>query len=327
MSFFFARRVRRLLACVIAFAPAFGAAASLPGAPALALTLRQEVQLDHPRILLGDVAVLPDGASPALAALDLGAAPRVNAVERLSRVQIALLIRRRLPRPPETLAWNGAESVNLQRRSQSVAGSLLGEAAVGAVLAAYGPRHPGLQAAPESLPGDVDIITGAYDIKARALDTARLPARTPVWLDLLVGGRVQRSVVVPVGFTWQRPAYLARRPLAAGGLAGPDDFEVRESNGAGLDAQPVDAAGQAGWRMRRALQAGQVLARAQVPPRGTVFPGDTVLLQARSGSIGIDVEAVVQAEAAPGQQVAVRTRHSSDTLTGRLTAAGTVVIE
>ena len=77
---------------------------------------------------------------------------------------------------------------------------------------------------------------------------------------------------------------------------------------------------------RRAIDA-TARSRAQVPPRGTVFPGDTVLLQARSGSIGIDVEAVVQAEAAPGQQVAVRTRHSSDTLTGRLTAAGTVVIE
>jgi flagella basal body P-ring formation protein FlgA len=36
---------------------------------------------------------------------------------------------------------------------------------------------------------------------------------------------------------------------------------------------------------------------------------------------------VAQAEAAPGQLVAVRAQHSSDTLTGRLTAAGTVLIE
>lgn len=327
MSSLFASRARRVLACVIAFAPAVAGAASPQGVPALALTLRQDVQLDQPRILLGDVAVLPAGAASALARLDLGAAPRVNAVERLSRAQIALLIRRRLPQPPEALAWSGAESVNVQRRAQSVAGSVLGQAAVDAVLAAYGPRFPGLQAALASQPGDVDIVPGAYTIKARALDTARLPARTPVWLDLLVDGQVQRSVVVAVGFTWQRPAYLARRSLAAGSKVAPDDFEVREMNVAGLDAQPVNAAGQGGWRMRRPLQAGQVLTSAQVPPGGTVFPGDTVLLQARSGAIGIDVEAVVQAEAAPGQRVAVRTRHSSDTLTGRLTAAGTVVIE
>jgi flagella basal body P-ring formation protein FlgA len=328
MSFPLARRAWRLLACALALAPACSAAGSLPpAAPALALTLLQEVQLDHARILLGDVAALPAGAAPELARLDLGAAPRVNAIGRLSRAQIALLIRRRLPQPPAALAWSGADSVSVQRRSQALAGAVLGQAAVDAVLAAYGPRFAGLQAAVESLPADVEIIPGPYAIRARALDAARLPARASVWLDLLVEGQVQRSVVVAVGFTLQRPAYLARRALSAGSMAAARDFEVREINVAGLDAQPVSAAGQPGWRVRGALQAGQVLTRAQVPASGTVFPGDTVLLQARSGAIGIDVAAVVQAEAVPGQRVSVRASHSSDVLTGRLTAAGTVVIE
>jgi flagella basal body P-ring formation protein FlgA len=162
---------------------------------------------------------------------------------------------------------------------------------------------------------------------ARPLDAARLPARAAVWLDLLVDGQVQRSIVVPVSLTWQRPAYLARRALAAGSTVQADDFEVREQNVAGLDAQPAGGVPAAGWRLRRAMQAGQVLQRALLPASGTVFPGDTVLVQARNGAIGIDIPAVVQAEAVPGQLVAVRTQHSSETLTGRLTAAGTVLVE
>jgi flagella basal body P-ring formation protein FlgA len=96
---------------------------------------------------------------------------------------------------------------------------------------------------------------------------------------------------------------------------------------AGLDAQPAVEIPAAGWRLRRAMQPGQLLARALLPASGTVFPGDTVVVQAHSGAIGIDMPAVVQAEAMPGELVVVRTRHSSETLTGRLTAAGTVLIE
>ena len=329
-SFLKASRPLFLLACAMAFAPAYVAGAAVPDAaaastPALALTLREHVQLDHARIVLGDVATLADGASAELASLDLGPAPRVNAIERISRAQIALLVRRRLQQP--VLAWSGADSVSVQRLSQPVPGSVLGDAAVAALLDAYGARFPGLQASAPALPADVDIIFGGYTVKARALDASRLPARAAVWLDLMVAGQVQRSVVVPVTLAWQRPVYVARRALPAGSMVQSGDFEVREQNVAGLDAQPVAGTGTPGWRLRRAMVSGQVLARGLLPASGTVFPGDTVRLQARSGAIGIDVAAVVQAEAAPGQLVAVRALHSSDTLTGRLSAAGTVLIE
>jgi flagella basal body P-ring formation protein FlgA len=330
MSLSMVRSLRFPLACALVLLPALaagGAQAAPASAPVLALTLRHDVQLDHARILLGDVAALPAGTAPDVAGLDLGAAPRVNAVERLTRAQIALLIRRRLQWPAAALAWSGADSVSVQRHSQPVAGAVLGEAAVDAVLAAWSPRFPGLQASVEAPPADVEIVRGAYTITARALDATRLPARAAVWLDLLVDGQVQRSVVVPVSFTWQRPAYVARRALAAGSTVQAEDFDVREQNVAGLDAQPVGGTPAPGWRLRRAMQPGQVLARGLLPASGTVFPGDTVLVQVHSGAIGIDMPAVVQTEAAQGQQVVVRTQHSSETLTGRLTAAGTVLIE
>lgn len=322
------------LACGPLALLALGLALSAPGAAVeavpstLALTLRAQVQLDGPRIALGDVAVLPPGAAPELALLDLGASPRVNALERLTRTQIALLIQRRSRQPLAALAWHGADSVSVQRKSQLVAGSVLGEAAVQAVIAAYGSRFPGLQAVAPAQPDDVDVATGAYTLRARALDSQQLPARAVVWLDLVADGQVLRSVVVPVTLTWRRPVYLARRTLAGGAMVRADDFEVSENNVAGLNAQPVtDEHDAPGWRLRRTMQAGQILTRQLLPATGTVFPGDRVRVHTRSGAIGIDIDAVVQAEAAPGQLVAVRAPTSSDTLTGRLTVAGTVVME
>lgn len=311
--------------------PLLGLALALSGPAAaapLALALRAQVQLDHARIVLGDVAELPSDAAPGLAQLDLGPAPRVHAVERLTRDQLALLIRRRFHQPLPALAWRGADSVTLQSMTQAVAGVALTQAAVDAVLATFAARHPGLEAAVQAVPADVEIALGDYKITARALDAPLLPARAAVWLDLVAGGQVARSVVVPVTITQRREAYVARRRLAAGSVVQPDDFEVREENVAGLHARPVAASDQGGhWRLRRALQPGQVLVQDMLPAPGTVFPGDRIRLLAHSGAIGIEVDAVVQAEAAPGQLVAVRPNNSSDTVAGRLTVAGTVVIE
>lgn len=314
------------LLCAIHLATPLAAAAP----PPLELSLRAHVQLPGARILLGDVADLPAGAAPGLALLDLGPAPRVHAIERLNRGQIALLVRRRFGQPLGALAWSGADSVTVQRQSQAVAGAALANYAAQAVLASFGARHPGMEASVPTPPADVDIAPGEYRISARALQAPQLPARVAVWLDLVAGGQVLRSVVVPVAVTWRQPAYLARRRLAAGSVVGPADFEVREENVAGQDARPVaaDAAQSApGWRLRHAMQPGQLLTRALLPAAGTVFPGDRVRVRASSGGVGIESDAVVQAEAGPGQMVAVRGQHSSDTVTGRLTDAGIVVID
>jgi len=67
--------------------------------------------------------------------------------------------------------------------------------------------------------------------------------------------------------------------------------------------------------------------QAMLPVHGAVFAGDHVRLQMRQGGIGLEADAVAQADAAPGQMVAVRSSFSSDTVAGRLTADGTVIIE
>lgn len=296
-----------------------------PCAAALTLTLRSEVQLGHARILLADVAELPAGTAPALAALDLGPAPRLQQQTRINRGQIAQLMQRRLQENLPSITWQGADSVQIQTAAQTVSGEALGAAALAAVQTAFGTRYPGLEALLAAPQAGLDIPLGAYQLRARAPEAALLPARVALWLDVVAQGQVLRSVVVPVTLSLRRPAYVARRALAAGSQAQAADFEVRESDVAGLDALPVGADGS--WRLKRPVQAGQVLVQAMLPVRGAVFAGDHVRLQMRQGGIDLEADAVAQADAAPGQMVAVRSSFSSDTVAGRLTAAGTVIIE
>lgn len=289
----------------------------------LRLELRSSVLLDHARVTLGDVALLPEGDP--LATLELGAAPRVAYVERLSREQIGLAIRRRAGVARE-IAWSGAASVALQSQSQTVAAATLAQAAVDGVLAAWQGSLPGMTVDVAAAPAALEVPLGAIDIRMRALSEPRLAARMPVWLDIRVDGALYRSLVVPLLVAARQPVYVARHALAAGAQAVGDDFERRDGNVVGLEALPAAPQAQ-GWRLRHALAQGQVLTQAAMPQAGMVFRGDAVRLLIRHGAVEIEARGVALADAAPGQALAVRLPAAAEAVNARVGPTGAVVIE
>jgi flagella basal body P-ring formation protein FlgA len=313
--------VKRLCAILLLAGSSAASAASQ-----LALELRGAVLLEHPRLTLGEVVLLPAGADAALAGLELGAAPRVGYVERLSREQIALLLARRAGIEPASIDWSGAASVALRTRSQAVAPEELAAAATQAVRAAFGGRFPDLAPTPAAAPATLELPLGEYRIMPRAPDSSRLAERIPVWLDVWIGGAVYRSVVVPVALRVPRQVYVARRDMAAGALAGPEDFEAREQNLAALAAMPAPAPG-APWRLRQRMRAGQVLDERQLARPGLVFRGDAVRVVVRAGAIAIEAQAVALADAAPGERLAVRAAASREAITGRVDPSGVIVMD
>ncbi|ATQ74314.1 flagella basal body P-ring formation protein FlgA [Massilia violaceinigra] len=289
----------------------------------LALELRPAALLAQARVTLADVAIVAGGEP--LATLELGVAPRIGYVERLSREQIGLMIRRRAGVTRE-IAWSGAASVALQSQSQTIGSEALAQVAVRSVLAAWQARLPGITVDLAAPPGALEVPFGAIEIKARALSEPRLAARMPVWIDIRVDGAVYRSLVVALNVTARQPVHVARRALAAGTLADAGDFEQRDENVVALDAMPA-APAAAGWRMRRALAAGQILTQASLPQPGMIFRGDTVRLLILRGAVEIEARGVALADAAPGQPLAVRLPNASEPVNARVSPTGAVVME
>jgi flagella basal body P-ring formation protein FlgA len=313
--------VKRLCSLVLLAGCSAASAASQ-----LTLELRGTVLLERPRITLGDVARLPEDAAQALASLELGASPRVGYVERLSRAQIAQLLARRAGIEPGALAWSGAASVALRTKSQTVASQDLSAAAARAVRGVFSARFPDIVAESAVAPAGIELPLGEYRITVRPVDTGRITARIPVWLDVWLAGAVYRSVVVPVAVRVQRQVFVARRDLAAGALVGPADFEAREQNVAALGAAPAPWP-VAQWRLRQRMWAGQVLDERSLAPAGLVLRGDPVRLVVRTGAIAIEADAVALADAAPGERLAVRAAASREAVTGRLDPSGVIVMD
>lgn len=315
--------------CALVLTDTLAGAPTVPALASLALELRAEALVNHTRIALADLVVLPanPAAAGSLGRIDAGRAPRAGYTERLSRAQLELLIRRHGAAEGVPITWSGAASVAVRLKTQTVKAQDLEAAATQAGHAEFADRYAGLDIAVAAPTADLEVPTGPWRLRARALKGLPLAPRVPLWLDVIVDGAVYRSILVPLLVTLRQPVYVARRSFERGAWSGVDDFEVRDENVAGVDALPVAPAGMRNWRLRQGIKAGQVLSRAVLSADGAVMRGDQVRLVVRSGPIGIETGATAMAEAVPGQLVAVRPSGATDIVTGRLGAATTVIVE
>jgi flagella basal body P-ring formation protein FlgA len=319
-------RIRFMLAAAVCALVPAAACAAAPAPRTLAVELRADVQVAGGAVALGDVALLDanDPGAARLAAVRLGTTPRVGYVERFTRAQIAQAVRRQSD--VAAIAWSGAESVVVRGQSHEVGADALASAAIDAVRAEFGVANPGLEVRLAAQPAPLEVPNGRLELRARRVSGTVLAKRMAQWVDVLVDGAVYRSAVVQLAVSQQRRVYVARRALEQGAWAGPADFTVSDANAAGLAAVAVGPALEP-FRLRAALKEGQVLAAGAMLNEGKILRGDSVRIIVRNGQIGIEAGAVALAEAGPGQQLAVRPNGGGDPLTGRVSQAGTVIIE
>lgn len=293
------------------------------GQASVLVDLREEAVVEQRRLVLSDVAQIHATGQLAqeMAAIPLGRAPRIGYRERLSREQIELAIRRH-GSSLASLQWQGAPAVMVSTRAQVVPQQVLIDAATVAVKAQFSD----LVIEPGTPPGDIEVPFGRLEVKARAAPVVVHGASAPVWLDLLVGGEIYRSVVVRLGISLRRPVYVARRDIAPGALAGPGDFDVRETDVGTGEVMPANQPLQS-FRAARAIRAGQPLTPAAMLARGTIVRGDQVRVSIQSGPISIETAATAMADASPGQALKVRPAGNDNLIAGRVSQSGTVIIE
>lgn len=297
----------------------------------LTVVLREQALVQGARYTLDDLAEVSTNGADAPAARALGAqmigpAPLVGQLSMLSRNELDLLLQGRAQAAGHTLIWAGAQRVRIRSAAQELDSAVLlaeARAHLAQAFAADGTLEASLIT---PLPV-LAVPTGLLRYQGRLADPSRLRARMAVWVDVMAGDTVYRSVLVPLAVTALRPVLRARRPLPAGALVSPEDVALEKAEVAALDyvALAPAALGQGG-RLRQPLAAGQVLAAGQLMPTDVVMRGDRVRLVVQAGSIAVETSAYAQADAQMGQQIRVRPEHSNETVMAIVTAPATVSV-
>jgi flagella basal body P-ring formation protein FlgA len=288
----------RLLFAVLLLLP-------LPALATQVLTLAPTALVAGARVTLADVASAPAGTAPALDTVDIAAAPLPGYTLRLTRAEIARILRSRAL--PFALAASGPAAVQVERRSQPfdpAQVTAVAERALRALAEADGVRLELASGAP--LP-ELPLPVGAVALGARPPAPQVLRQRHPtVWVDVAVDGTFYRTV--PVGFelhVW-RPALVAAHALEAGSAPRCADFDTRDVDLTALPGPAVADCRAVSGRLVRALGRDEPLLQAQLKQPAAVAQGDSVTLQFIDGAIVLESRATALADGAVGDHIDVR---------------------
>jgi flagella basal body P-ring formation protein FlgA len=94
----------------------------------------------------------------------------------------------------------------------------------------------------------------------------------------------------------------------------------------GPPAPPAEFRPGPGWEVRRALAAGEALARPAVAPPMFVMAGEPVRLVWTEGAVQVSTVGIALNRARQGEWVRARVEGKADRLVGTAAATGTVVI-
>ena len=287
------------------------------------IALRATASVSADVVTLGDVARLDSQRDAGLAARPVANAPRVGQVLVLERAQVDAAL---------PAGWHavGAAVVHVERATQDVAAERLCEEALAgarARLASVAPSaHAGITCLDARLP-TLRLPAGALALRTDASAFEPVSGMGVLRVEILVSGRLQRSVGVPLRVDLDIGRWCASAALPEGTPLGAASFArcerpVHHARDLALASQPLPEG-----RLRRALRAGDVLAAADVSAPDEALAGDPVTVRLHGGGIELESAGVLVQSARIGARVHVRTAATATPVVGNLTDRSVVELE
>jgi flagella basal body P-ring formation protein FlgA len=298
------------------------APAAPSGAP-IRIELAPDVEVKQRPVALGDVARVSTRDAAVLrrlVALPLGQAPRAGDGVRLERNGLMRWIRARTGIDTRRIEWSGSSACDIRLAERDLPGEAVARQATEALRSALSQGGARVEVSVSRMPRDTRVPAGELELRARPVPKdAILSKRVSVWVDVWVDGRFARTV--PVGFEVSvfGRAYVATQRQPAGEILEPSKLAVQEVEWSGRNALPIAATAMRNMRLRRPLEAGDAVTRAQVEPAPLVARGDWVTLRASQGLVVLESRVEALQDGLSGQTVRVKLPNASSAILARVT--------
>lgn len=180
--------------------------------------------------------------------------------------------------------------------------------------------------APAAPLADLRVPGGPWTLSARPLAAALPPVgRVIAWVEVSVGGRIERRVPVAIDIHSFAQRWHARADLPARAPVAADAFELREAE-LSTPYQPSPSDLPPGMRLSRPLAAGQPLQSTHMEPAVEVTRGDIVSAYVRRGMVSVQSRAEALQDGRSGQRVQVRIAGATGPVQALVTGPGTVEV-
>jgi flagella basal body P-ring formation protein FlgA len=174
------------------------------------------------------------------------------------------------------------------------------------------------------------LPAGAVELKPRACGREAPARRMCVRVDVVQDGVTRKSIPVWFKVEARRKVLVASAPVAAGSVFDPRAFALELRDVAALNGAPLApfaAGGRAGaLRVRRPLDAGQVVLASDVGPTPAVARNQEVTIRVQAGAILVETPGVALADGRLGAMVRVRNPRSGEIYDARIVDEGVLAV-
>jgi flagellar basal body P-ring formation protein FlgA len=295
------------------------------------IELRQQAQIAHSVVTLGDVANITTHSLSSmreLMALPLGSAPTADVPVSLERKELERWVAVRLrPSATDQIQWSGSDRVELKMILVDLSGDSILKAAREALLSWLKSRAERVEVMEVAQPRSMTLPQGVLTLRVRPLpDTLSPTKRMMVWVDILIDEQFVKSVPVSFQVHAYRAAWVAKKDLSGGSLINSLAVESRD-----LDVTQIKASeiwngdlDVASLRLRHFLRAGDPVSQNNVEIVPAVARGERVMLRTHAGIVSLESQAEVLQDGVVGQMVKVKAPSSSGAVLVRVTGVGKV---
>lgn len=174
-------------------------------------------------------------------------------------------------------------------------------------------------------PADADLLARPTSGLTVDVQTTGLGRRTPLRISLYHADGSIETHRVRVDVRLLREVARATKPMPRGKIVGPGDFGVT-SEWLGADEPFVEAGVATGKRLRRSVDAGELLSGANVEPPVVIERGDIVIVHVVSGTVVLRQESRAIESGRVGDRIRLEPISGGMEFRARVEAAGRAVI-
>ena len=300
--------------------------AQAAGPMAVVLPKRAEVAGD--RILLGDIARIPEGGRTAalVGRIDLGPAPAPARSRRIDARYVDTRLRQ--AGWSASAALRGAASVEVVRASVRVSKKAIAQAAAEFLRNEMPWGQEAAVIRSIRVNGDVLLPKGAVSMRVAAPEHTDLMGTVPLTVVFAVDGTVVDRTWAVADVAVVSDVVITTRPLARYQQIGSDAVRIEQRDLADLPGNVVTGtAAVVGKRVRHPLAPGTVLRADMVETPPLVNRGDVVVIVARSGGLEITARGVAREKGHRGSRIAVENVDSARRIYARVLDGTTVEVD
>jgi len=288
------------------------------------ISVRAESTVEKERITLGDISEITGGVEVVrLSALSLGYAPNTGASREITRGQIVMALSA-AGFPEADVTLNSPIKATIRRAGQTVSNEQVREAVEKAVFSALAVDKIEARITRLDIPENIRIPAGKLEVRANFSNNIRNPfARFSLPMEIRVDDRLIRTFAAGVEIESFADVLVAAKDMPVNTRITEADVKFeRKRLVRPLASYLLDTARLRGAVLIRNIAAGTEITSDTFAAGVVVKYGDTLSLQAVSGSIKLIIVAEARGSGKIGDRIAVKNLQSGAILQAVVTDEG-----